>query len=400
MVDIHDHLSYFSHYNKLLYSTVKHNKLFMTKFQYIATLLENRILYGDYRLKAFPSERELALEVQVSHMTARKVVLHLIDKGLLVRQPNKRLMVNTHQENAKKQMHIALLVPAFPDPYLELWHLWLNEISRKRNFFVRAIGYCHWDDAIIKDTIEGFDGTFLLPLADEIPPSLIQRLKQTPRPVVVLGQDLSAQKIPSLRLTSPQMVQQLLDYLAGLGHRHIDCLNTQSPDQVVNRRIRQWQQWLHVHEGTGRLFNEPVPVYQSPMQGAYETTKRLLTANELKPHATLFCVTTTAAMGALRAIYEKGISVGKEISICSAEDGANIAPYLTPALTCLKDCDPHPYLGRCLDWMLAGGKDWTGPFVVEPADALIFPGETVRTTLIEGKESCPAGKKPPGLYVA
>jgi hypothetical protein len=351
----------------------------MTKFQYIATLLENRILHGDYRLKEFPSERELALEVQVSHMTARKVVLHLLDKGLLVRQPNKRLAVNRNANDARKQMQIALLAPAYPSPYLELWHLWLKEISQDRNFFVRAVGYCHWDDAVLLDTIEGFDGTFLLPLSDEIPSLLIQRIKQTSRPVVVLGQDLSAQKIPSLRLISPQRVQKLLDYLYSLGHRHVDCLNTQSPDQVVNARIHQWQQWLRVHGGSGRLFNEPVPVYQSPMQGAYETTKRLLKTGELEPHATLFCVTTTAAMGALRAIYEKGLSVGKEISICSAEDGANIAPFLTPALTCLRDCNPHPYLNRCLDWMLGGGREWTGDFMVEPPDALIFPGETVRT---------------------
>jgi hypothetical protein len=354
-----------------------HNKLFMTKFQYITTLLENRILHGDYRLKEFPSERELAFEVQVSHMTARKVVLHLVEKGLLVRQSNKRLAVNRNPNDVKKQMQIALLAPAYPNPYLEFWHLWLKEMSQERNFFVRDIGYCHWDDAILVDTIEGFDGTFLLPMSDEIPSPLIQRIKQTSRPVVVLGQDLSAQKIPSLRLTSPRMVQKLLDYLGDLGHHQIDCLNTQSPDQVVEARIEQWQRWLSAHEGTGRLFNEPVPVYRSPMQGAYETVKRLLTSGELKPHDTVFCVTTTAAMGAIRAIYEKGLNVGKDISICSAEDGADIAPYLTPALTCLRDRDPHPYLGQCVDWMLGGGRDWIGPFAVEPPEALVFPGETV-----------------------
>jgi len=348
----------------------------MAKFQHIANLLENRIRHGDYLLKEVPSERELASEVQVSHMTARKAILHLVKKGLLVRQPNKRLAVKRDMGYNKKHIQIALLAPAYPNPYMELWHLWLEEMSRERNFFVRIIGYCHWDDSVIVDTIEGFDGAFLLPISDEIPVSLTQRIKQSGRPVVVLGQDLSEAGIPSLRLTSPRMVQKLLDYMGDLGHRHIDCLNTQSPEQVTLARIEQWQLWLAAHGGTGRLFNEPVRVYHSAMRGAHETVKRLLEAGEIRPNTALFCVTTGAAMGALRAIYEKGLTVGKDISVCSAEDGADLAPYLTPALTCLRDRDPRPYLGVCVDWILRGGKNWIGPLVVQPADATVFEGET------------------------
>ncbi|NLX05996.1 MAG: LacI family transcriptional regulator [Phycisphaerae bacterium] len=348
----------------------------MAKYEYIARLLENRIRHGDYLLKEVPSERELALEAQVSHMTARKAILHLVDKGLLVRRPNRRLAVRRDRGNARKQVQIALLSSPYPNPYLELWHLWLNEMARERECFVRVIGYCHWDDAVILDTIEGFDGTFLLPLSDQIPLSLIRRIKQAGRPVVILGQDTSEHGIPSLRITSPSMVQKLLDHLGGLGHRHVDCLNTQPPDQVIRARIDQWQLWLAAHGGTGTLFDEPVRVYHSPIRGACETVRRLLDAGELKPNAALFCVTTSAALGALRAIYEKGLKAGKDISVCSAEDGADVAPYLTPALTCLRDRDPKPYLGVCVDWILRGGENWVGPLAVQPADAMVFEGET------------------------
>ncbi len=348
----------------------------MQKFQQVASFLEKRIRHGDYLLKEVPSERELASEANVSHMTARKAILHLVEKGLLVRQPNKRLAVNRDSRDADQQAQIALLAPAFTDPYLELWHLWLSEMAREQNFFVRVIGYCHWDDTVIRDTMEGFDGTFLLPISDDIPESMVRQIKQANRPVVVLGQDVSEHKIPSLRITSPQMVQRLMDYLGELGHRHIDCINNQPQSQVIQSRIEQWQLWLAAHDGIGNLYNEPVQPYQSPMRGGYESARRLLETGELQPNTAIFCTTTASAMGVLRAIYEKGLQVGKDISVCSAEDGGDVAPYMTPSLTCLHDRDPRPYLGVCIEWMLRGGENWIGPLAVQPADAIVFHGET------------------------
>jgi DNA-binding LacI/PurR family transcriptional regulator len=347
----------------------------MAKFKNIANLLENRIRHGDYLLKEVPSERELALEVKVSHMTARKAILYLVEKGLLVRQANKRLAVRPKGAGQKKQLQIALLVPAFPSPYIEQWHRWLEEMSSELNYQVRVVGYTHWDESVILDTLEGFGGTFMLPLCDEIPESLITSMKQIGHPLVMLAQDLSNQGIPSLRMTSPQMVQKLLDYLGSLGHRRIDCLNTQPVEQVVRDRIEQWQLWMAAHGEKGRLHNIPVKSFGSAMRQAYETVKGLLTSKEYLSPA-IFCTVSGAAIGAIRALYEHGLQVGKDVSVCSAEDWADTAPFLTPALTCLMDRDPKSYLSVCIEWMVRGGKDWVGPLLVQPGEGLVFQGET------------------------
>ena len=123
------------------------------------------------------------------------------------------------------------------------------------------------------------------------------------------------------------------------------------------------------------MINEPVKLFRSPMEGAYSTVKRCLNEGGLTGTA-MFCVTSSSAVGAMRAIREHGLTVGKDISVCAAEDGADMAPYLTPSLTCLKDRDPRPYLGVCLDWMVRGGKDWIGPLLVQPGEATVFAGES------------------------
>jgi DNA-binding LacI/PurR family transcriptional regulator len=307
----------------------------MSKYKNIATLLEKRIRYGDYFLKEIPSEREFASEINVSYMTVRRAFLELVNKGLLVRQPNKRLMVNKQQLGTNK-LQIALLAPAYPTPYIEQWHLWLEELSVERNLFVRMIGYSHWDDTVITDTLEGFDGIFCLSAAEEIPEDVISQFKEFARPVVILGQDYSRQGIPSLRLTSPEMVQQLLDYVGSLNHQRIDCFNTQPMEETIHHRIEQWQLWLAANNREGRLINDPVKPFKSPMRYAYEKMKEMLSEGSYDATA-IFCVTTAAAMGVMRAFQDEGYKVGQDISICSAEDGADVAPFLNPSLTCLKD---------------------------------------------------------------
>lgn len=63
-------------------------------FTSVIEVIEQRIARGDYLLKNIPGERKLAQEVGVSYMTARKAVLHLIERQVLTRRPNGTLDVH------------------------------------------------------------------------------------------------------------------------------------------------------------------------------------------------------------------------------------------------------------------------------------------------------------------
>src|SRR5882757_5558303 len=94
--------------------------------------LANRIRNGDYHLQGLPGEREIAAEVGVSHMTARKAIQHLLRDGVVYRQPSGRVVVTAMekmQDNSRQPAQIALLVPAFPSNSIITWHAALEKLS-------------------------------------------------------------------------------------------------------------------------------------------------------------------------------------------------------------------------------------------------------------------------------
>ena len=58
----------------------------MRKCSQVVDLLRSRIAQGDYALKTFPAERQLAAETGVCYMTARRAVKDLVESGLWIRQ--------------------------------------------------------------------------------------------------------------------------------------------------------------------------------------------------------------------------------------------------------------------------------------------------------------------------
>jgi len=334
----------------------------------VAELIRNRLEHGDYSLNDIPAERTLALEHHVAYKTLRRAVQVLIDEGLLVRRANGRLARNAKTGKGRRPQ-IAFLMPAFSSPAINEWCLAAERVCKKHHAVLRPVTYVHWDDTIIRNTLNGFDGIFLYPSSDPMSDRVINRLKQSRPPVVSLERNLAAAGIPSLCPFAPDAEQRLLDYLLGLGHRRVDCLNTQPIDSETQRRIQQWQLWLHAHGLDGELINHPVASYEPCQERAKEVIlQRLDEGNPLG--SALICVTLLAAIGAQRAFYERNIRVGTDISL-AVINGEGMASCQCPSLTTLEPGDPAPALSMCLDWMIHGSQDWIGPLQV------VIPGAQV-----------------------
>jgi hypothetical protein len=346
----------------------------MLKHVKIANLLEKRIQYGDYTVKEIPSERELSLQNGVSRITTRKAIQVLIEKNILLRRPNGQLEINRQDGNKNRRLQLAFLEPAFHSLYQDVWRAPVEIVADRLNASIRPIDYVHWDDPAILDTLNNFDGVFLLPVSEAFSPDILNTLKKSRAPLVVFDQDLTEYGIPSAYFFPPVFVQQLLDYLDGLGHRHIDCLNTQPKEQICVQRIEQWNLWRAKHGYQGRLFDEPVKSYGFAWIQAYHVMGRLLDSGEFTASA-LFCTTQSIAIGAMRAMHERGIKVGKDISVCSANNDGT-CEYLCPSITCLRIADVTPHITLCLEWMARGGKDWVGPLLLKPNTDPVYIGET------------------------
>lgn len=344
-----------------------------SKYLKVVERLATRIKNGDYHIQGVPSERDLAVEFSVSHMTARKAVLHLIRDGLMIRLSNGRLAVPNKEQNGYGDMQVALLAPAWSSGETDHWHLALAKLAEEFQYSVRQVYYFHPDDPVIRNTISSFKCTFLLP-ADPFPKNLIVEIQAIDNPLIILNSDWSQHGIPSIRLFPPVFVQKVLDHLAEQGHKRIDCLNTQPGETEIPKRISQWQIWKDAHGLGGNLYNEPVPAFTDHMVGAYTLVSHMIQNAKFDSKA-LFCVTGPAAFGAMRAMADHGIKAGKDVSVCTADAGLEYQ-YSVPRLTSMKIQSPMPFLTSCLKWLQSGEKNWVGPLLLQPAEAEVVVGET------------------------
>jgi len=334
-------------------------------------VLERRIRAGNYLLAAIPTERELAGEIGVSRMTARKAVQSLVDNGLLARDGNGRIIVGG---SARAGLTVGFLVPSLGSPDVDAWRRAMSALAPAFGATVHAIVYLHWDDPVISQALAVCDAMFLYPSAEPLPPHVVARLRTSGKPVVAMEQDLTPHGIPSIRVFPAGFVHRLLDLLAGLGHRDCDCFSVQTPDVVIQSRIAQWNLWRAHRQFGGRLLGQPIQPYASPLAQARAEMARLL--DQGHPLATsVFCTTAPAAIGAVRALHDRGVRVGSDVSVCVFND-EGLAQYMVPSLTCVRRPDVAPYLSVCFEWMRRRGHGWIGPMLLEPDQADLFHGES------------------------
>ena len=347
----------------------------MAKHVQTSDLLERRIRRGDYLTQELPTEAELAEEMGVSRVTARRAVGSLLRKGLVTRKPYGRLQVNQRHKDLSGRLNVAFVAPAFPSPDFVNWRYAVEHAALKLGALVRAIDFVHWDDPVLNQVLAGgFDGVFLIPCAEAIPPVLLERFGRIDH-LVVLDGDLSRWGVPSVELFPANFVARLGTHLYELGHRNIDCLNTQPHDDPqIGLRQEQWQLWQRLHKAEGRLIDEPVESYSHPTPKAYSTMKRLLQTGEFSATA-LVCLTDAAATGAIRALHEHGLVVGRDVSVCAME-GAGLERYRCPSLTVLEQPARGPYAELCLDWFAKRTAPWLGPKLIQPAEMSLFIGES------------------------
>jgi DNA-binding LacI/PurR family transcriptional regulator len=340
------------------------------KYKGISNLLKRRIEAGDYAITPFPGEMQLAAEMGVSRKTIRRALQALIDEGLLKRAPNRRLVVS--RPDARKM--IGFLAPGFASMGFDAWRIAVENAARERNLMMRTVDYFHDDDAVINDALEGLDGVFVILGSDSSREIWTERLgKSDAIRGAVIDYDLSADGIVSLVLHPPRWVEILLDYLFGLGHRHIDCFNVQPPDSVIHERIAVWRSWCKRKGVTGELVGNPVRVSESVFPRAVEDMERWIA--ERDPAGTaLFCTTEAGAMGAARALVNRRFTIGRDVSLCCSNEEA-MARYSIPTLTTLATADRRPFIEICLDWMQQG-RPWSGPKLLEPKSASLLIGES------------------------
>src|ERR1700730_17007026 len=147
------------------------------KFGQVMSVIEQRIKRGDYLLRPIPSERKIAEETGVSHMTARKAVRALLDRNVLVRQTNGALVISPTYHADVRPAHTLLLYPAFPSAYLAALCQAVSNAGEAYGLRTRAVPYVHWDDPVVFPAVSNPGGVIIIPSSLDVPPYILAGMR-------------------------------------------------------------------------------------------------------------------------------------------------------------------------------------------------------------------------------
>lgn len=336
-------------------------------------MIRKRVRHADHAAYRLPGERGLAVELGLSRQTVRRAIDQLIDEGLLVRGETGRLAVNPAlaSDGRDRRPLIAFLNPGGVSPETMLWREGLLGAIAPHDAVVRSLSYEHYGDPAVSAALEGFDGIFFLPLSGEPTPAwLAARMVSARARVVVLDHDESAAGLRSVIVFPFASGMKLLDHLAELGHRRIDCVNVQPHNPVIVARIAVWRDYLARRGLAGELIDANV---HGSLEDAHRLVARRL-ASGASVGTALYCTTAVAAIGGMRALHERGLRIGRDVSVCAVND-EGYGPYLIPSLTSLRTPPRDAHLRKAAAWLVSG-RGWTRASLHVPDDAPLFLGES------------------------
>lgn len=147
-------------------------------------------------------------------------------------------------------------------------------------------------------------------------------------PLVLQGQ-LPGADIPSVDVDNVRGAMAAVRHLLALGHRRIGMITNASLAYISSRqRLEGYRQAL---EQASFPYDEEMTQYGNfDEESGYAAVEALLALDE--PPTAIFIASDMVALGALRALHDRGLRVPEEIAVVGFDD-ITAARFITPALT-------------------------------------------------------------------
>jgi LacI family transcriptional regulator len=276
-----------------------------------------------------------------------------------------------------KSMSVGVLAPDLSEGYFtRVMSGVVEELTAAHYFYFTA---CHdWKRELIERyprmlVERAVDGFLLLNTpADQI---------AVPVPVVAISAHSAAENVTNIVLDHHLAVEQALTHLHALGHRRIAFMR--GPRAIPDSEFR-WEAIQQVAREMG-LKLDPALVIRIDSAGwsmktgyhpmapeiGYKPMQALL--ERTRDFSAIFCFNDIAAIGAIRALKDAGLSVPGDVSVVGFDD-IQSAAYSTPSLTTVRQ--PLAEMGkRGAQVLLERIKDRKKEF---PAEIVMVPELVVR----------------------
>ena len=303
------------------------------KYRQVEYSLREEIASGLWQPGArLPGEYELADRFHVAYLTVRQAVANLLEEGILIRVRGKGTFVAENDPSSsfpKTRCPMVLLFPANwqridPDYFPELWEGFQQstEASGHRTPCI------HYDEAERPGVLESGSAIACLLLEDD-QQKLVERLRDSGHRVLAINHYTGRRSIPCVRIDDASGVEESVDHLVAIGHRHIGFLlgdpgNLDAADRLQGFRNAVRRHGLRKTIEFGGGFQE---------WRGYEAGQALFATSDL-PTA-IVCASDLSALGLLKAAREKGICPPRDLSVIGFGD-FSVSDYITPRLTTVR----------------------------------------------------------------
>jgi DNA-binding LacI/PurR family transcriptional regulator len=240
----------------------------------------------------------------------------------------------------KDSQIIGIAVPEINNPFLADLVVKIEAGLSRKNYSIMMCntGYScvkierFIDDLIMRDA----DGVVMV--ATQGTPQILEKMKAFMHGVMV-GRKTS--NFDSIDFDDRKAAYDVASYLIGLGHERIACIGFHvNAPQTIDRRdgvaaaledrgIQARREYMIGEDGASRPKMESVEARNV----GYVYSRWLLELPE--PPTAIIAINDFYAIGAYEAIIEKGLRVGKDVSVTGFDD-ISIAKFLTPSLTTVK----------------------------------------------------------------
>ncbi len=225
---------------------------------------------------------------------------------------------------------IGMVIPNIASPYF-------SGIARKVDALCNAAGY----SLMIFDTNEnqdkeiravhdltgrGVDGLIVAPVQEE--DKHIWELVQEKFPLVLIDRQFEHIKTSAVICNDSESAYNAVKVLAEKGHRRVGFVCGQPNLYPVVKRLEGYKKALS--DFGLPVSDQFVSVGDATLESAYSSTNRLLS---LRERPTAFLVSgTIITLGAMKAVFEKGLAIPADVSILSFTDTI-YAPFLKVPIT-------------------------------------------------------------------
>ncbi len=223
----------------------------------------------------------------------------------------------------------------------------INKVCKQRGYSLMIMAN-HKDSNSVKEDVDNFnllfekrvDGIIYFPtnvMQEQI--DAITRIREK-IPVVVTDKEIPDVKLPCVLQDFVKPTNKVMTHLIESGHKRIAFIHGQSYDAPNAKRREVYSKALAM---AGITF-DPALVVEGDysVESGYYAMQYILDATSKWPTA-VFAGNDHMAIGAIRALNEKGIAIPDTIAVIGYDD-IEFAKYVTPALTTIR-IDQH-HMGK------------------------------------------------------